>query len=230
MHPCTREICQQAGDAAHDLLRQCPSKFCRLHPPSILPITLLAHFPLFRIQSTSTCFHSILECLSSSRPFTLLSGKRVSPQKKTFGELNGLIRFREEGGPVGRRGRGRTEGREREGLKISGEGCIDWAHNAITHTVASFPSGDGVVDNEEFEYVLSEFGLSERVARQAFTIFTEVRIGLHQKCTQYSRGMKLHCATGLICAHAPRIGPFILRMSEEDVRGEGDLVSSDDET
>ena len=35
-------------------------------------------------------------------------------------------------------------------------------------------SGDNVIDNEEFEYVLSEFGVSERTARQAFTIFTEV--------------------------------------------------------
>ena len=31
-----------------------------------------------------------------------------------------------------------------------------------------------MIDNEEFEYVLSEFGVSERTARQAFTIFTEV--------------------------------------------------------
>ncbi len=36
-------------------------------------------------------------------------------------------------------------------------------------------AGDGVVDNEEFEYVLSEFGVSEKMAKQAFTIFTEVR-------------------------------------------------------
>ena len=35
--------------------------------------------------------------------------------------------------------------------------------------------GDGIIDNEEFEYVLSEFGCSERVARQAFTIVTKVR-------------------------------------------------------
>ena len=35
-------------------------------------------------------------------------------------------------------------------------------------------TGDGVIDHEEFEYVLSEFGVSERVARQAFTIFTQV--------------------------------------------------------
>ena len=34
--------------------------------------------------------------------------------------------------------------------------------------------GDGIIDNEEFEYVLSEFGCSERVARQAFTIVTKV--------------------------------------------------------
>lgn len=34
--------------------------------------------------------------------------------------------------------------------------------------------GDNVIDNEEFEYVLSEFGISERISRQAFTIFTEV--------------------------------------------------------
>ena len=34
--------------------------------------------------------------------------------------------------------------------------------------------GDNIIDNEEFEYVLSEFGVSERTARQAFTIFTEV--------------------------------------------------------
>ncbi|TRY68920.1 hypothetical protein TCAL_05220 [Tigriopus californicus] len=35
-------------------------------------------------------------------------------------------------------------------------------------------TGDNVIDTEEFEYVLSEFGVSERIARQAFTIFTEV--------------------------------------------------------
>ena len=35
-------------------------------------------------------------------------------------------------------------------------------------------TGDGIIDNEEFEYVLSEFGCSERVARQAFTIVTKV--------------------------------------------------------
>ena len=35
-------------------------------------------------------------------------------------------------------------------------------------------TGDGVIDHEEFEYVLSEFGVSERTARQAFTIFTQV--------------------------------------------------------
>ena len=64
----------------------------------------------------------------------------------------------------------------------------------ITHR--HFPSsGDGVVDNEEFEYVLSEFGLSEKVARQAFTIFTEVRIctartSLHRKCTRYFRSSR----------------------------------------
>merc|ERR1712117_844669 len=34
-------------------------------------------------------------------------------------------------------------------------------------------TGDNIIDNEEFEYVLSEFGVSERTARQAFTIFTE---------------------------------------------------------
>ena len=34
--------------------------------------------------------------------------------------------------------------------------------------------GDGLIDHEEFEYVLSEFGVSERNARQAFTIFTQV--------------------------------------------------------
>jgi len=34
-------------------------------------------------------------------------------------------------------------------------------------------TGDGIIDNEEFEYVLSEFGCSERVARQAFTIVTK---------------------------------------------------------
>ena len=37
-----------------------------------------------------------------------------------------------------------------------------------------FKLGDGIIDNEEFEYVLSEFGCSERVARQAFTIVTKV--------------------------------------------------------
>ena len=37
-----------------------------------------------------------------------------------------------------------------------------------------FATGDGIIDNEEFEYVLSEFGCSERVARQAFTIVTKV--------------------------------------------------------
>jgi len=36
-------------------------------------------------------------------------------------------------------------------------------------------TGDNVIDNEEFEYVLSEFGVSPRTARQAFTIFTQVR-------------------------------------------------------
>jgi hypothetical protein len=36
--------------------------------------------------------------------------------------------------------------------------------------------GDSVIDHEEFEYVLSEFGVSERTARQAFTIFTQVRM------------------------------------------------------
>lgn len=34
-------------------------------------------------------------------------------------------------------------------------------------------TGDNVIDTEEFEYVLSEFGVSEKIARQAFTIFTE---------------------------------------------------------
>ena len=33
---------------------------------------------------------------------------------------------------------------------------------------------DGIIDNEEFEYVLSEFGCSERIARQAFTLVTKV--------------------------------------------------------
>ena len=36
-------------------------------------------------------------------------------------------------------------------------------------------TGDNIIDTEEFEYVLSEFGISEKIARQAFTIFTEVR-------------------------------------------------------
>lgn len=39
-----------------------------------------------------------------------------------------------------------------------------------------FQTGDGLIDHEEFEYVLSEFGVSERTARQAFTIVTEVGI------------------------------------------------------
>ena len=34
--------------------------------------------------------------------------------------------------------------------------------------------GDGIIDHEEFEYVLSEFGVSERTARQAFNMFTMV--------------------------------------------------------
>lgn len=41
-----------------------------------------------------------------------------------------------------------------------------------THT----HTGDNIIDNEEFEYVLSEFGVGERTSRQAFTIFTQVRI------------------------------------------------------
>lgn len=32
--------------------------------------------------------------------------------------------------------------------------------------------GDGIIDHEEFEYVLSEFGVSERTARQAFNMCT----------------------------------------------------------
>lgn len=35
-------------------------------------------------------------------------------------------------------------------------------------------TGDNVIDHEEFEYVLSEFGISEKDARKAFMIFTEV--------------------------------------------------------
>ena len=35
-------------------------------------------------------------------------------------------------------------------------------------------TGDNIVDGEEFEFVLSEFGIKEKDARQAFTIFTEV--------------------------------------------------------
>jgi len=32
--------------------------------------------------------------------------------------------------------------------------------------------GDGIIDHEEFEYVMSEFGVSERTARQCFNMFT----------------------------------------------------------
>ena len=32
-----------------------------------------------------------------------------------------------------------------------------------------------MIDLDEYEYVLSEFGISEKVAKQAYTIFTEVR-------------------------------------------------------
>jgi len=32
--------------------------------------------------------------------------------------------------------------------------------------------GDGVIDHEEFEYVMSEFGVSEKTARQCFNMFT----------------------------------------------------------
>ena len=35
-------------------------------------------------------------------------------------------------------------------------------------------TGDGIIDHEEFEYVLSEFGVSERTARQAFNMCTMV--------------------------------------------------------
>lgn len=50
----------------------------------------------------------------------------------------------------------------------------------MTDTLANvllkhYISGDGVIDQEEFEYVLSEFGVRERTARQAFTIVTQVR-------------------------------------------------------
>ncbi len=45
-------------------------------------------------------------------------------------------------------------------------------------------TGDSVIDNEEFEYVLTEFGVSPRTARQAFTIVTQVRgFNLVQECT-----------------------------------------------
>ena len=37
-------------------------------------------------------------------------------------------------------------------------------------------AGDGVIDHEEFEYVLSEFGVSERMARQAFNMVTQVSL------------------------------------------------------
>ena len=33
--------------------------------------------------------------------------------------------------------------------------------------------GDGIIDTEEYEYVLSEFGLKEKDARQAFLIFSQ---------------------------------------------------------
>ena len=36
-------------------------------------------------------------------------------------------------------------------------------------------SGDNFIDVEEFSYVLSEFECSEKTARQAFLIFTQVR-------------------------------------------------------
>ncbi len=36
--------------------------------------------------------------------------------------------------------------------------------------------GDNVIDKEEFEYVLTEFGVSPRDARQAFTMFTQVSV------------------------------------------------------
>ena len=48
---------------------------------------------------------------------------------------------------------------------------ISFSYSSI---LFDYKIGDGVIDHEEFEYVLSEFGVSERMARQAFTIFTQV--------------------------------------------------------
>ena len=59
-------------------------------------------------------------------------------------------------------------------------GSTFWTELVIYCLLRKIPShfwnvlGDGVIDHEEFEYVLSEFGVSERVARQAFTIVTQV--------------------------------------------------------
>ena len=65
----------------------------------------------------------------------------------------------------------------------------EWCKKCSTVTL-SF-TGDNVIDNEEFEYVLSEFGVSEKVARQAFTIFTQVSRHLFVANAKNISGIKI---------------------------------------
>ena len=49
-----------------------------------------------------------------------------------------------------------------------------WLHNYLRFRFDLLDRvGDGIIDQEEYEYVLSEFGLKEKDARQAFLIFTQ---------------------------------------------------------
>ena len=45
---------------------------------------------------------------------------------------------------------------------------------ALSNCIAHPISGDGVIDEEEFVYVLTDFGVRERFSRQAWKMFTQV--------------------------------------------------------
>ena len=50
----------------------------------------------------------------------------------------------------------------------------DWLHDYLRFRFDLLDRvGDGIVDTEEYEYVLSEFGIKEKDARQAFLIFSQ---------------------------------------------------------
>ena len=49
-----------------------------------------------------------------------------------------------------------------------------WLHDYLTYRFDLLDrTGDGEIDSEEFEYVLCEFGIKEKDARQAFEIFSQ---------------------------------------------------------